>query len=138
MQNPFYAPYGTDNNCCGDAGDTTGFNTTGYTPGFQNWNAPTHAGWNNPGFTGYTPNFNGYTPGFQGWNAPTYAGWNNPGFTGYTPNFNGETTSGFNFPGFNDFANVPGSNPGTPATTSTTNTGHPGMNWTGGSYTNVA
>ena len=122
MQNPFYAPYGNDNNCCGDAGDTTGFNTPGYTPGF---------------------NTSGYTPGFQNWNAPTHTGWTNPGFTGYNPNFNVETTSGFNangfnFPGFNDFANVPGSNPGTPATTPTTNTGHPGMNWTGGSYTNVA
>ncbi|MHC4794733.1 MAG: hypothetical protein ACYTDE_10605, partial [Planctomycetota bacterium] len=68
---------------------------------------------------------------------PTHAGWNNPGFTGFNPGFN---------PGFNDFANVPGSNPGTtsgntsgtPGMTPTTNTGHPGFNWTGGYATNAA
>ena len=191
MQNPFYAPYANENNCCGDAGDCTGpcpadgwnnpvqsgFNPTftGYptqscntpgsgNPGFQGWNAPTYAGWNNPGFTGFNPGFTGfnpnatgYAPGYQGWNAPTYAGWNNPGFTGFNPGFTGfsqgftgENTPGFNATGtpqptgygFNDFANVPASNPGTgsgtPGTTPATNSGHPGMNWTGGYATNAA
>ena len=90
MQNPFYAPYGNDNNCCGDAGDCTTF--TGY------------QGWNNPNY--------------QGWNAST--------------SFASET------PGFNDFANVPGPNQGTPSTTPATNTGYPGMNWTGSYATDAA
>ncbi len=116
MQNPFYAPYGNDNNCCGDAGDCTTFT------GYQGWNNPNYQGWNNPAFTGFNPTFTGY----QGWNNPNYQGWN------ASTSFASET------PGFNDFANVPGPNQGTPSTTPATNTGYPGMNWTGSYATDAA